>query len=579
MKHDRKVDTRRCAALRPTPGISSNGADLEQQLVFITWSFFDLIESPFSSESYHRFFFLGEDTESAISSAMYAAATKKAFIVITGGEGLGKSMLCHILLGQLDTEAHHAILLSATPGEKDLVAVNEAGGRQPLATDLRKLLRTEAGKERVRIIIIDNAHNLSQFQLKELASLAQEGEMGTSGTRIILVADPAIKKELGRSVHRSLAANIAVRASLNPLSREQTFEYVRHRVKVAADEDAPALFSSAALRALHFYSDGVPRQINLICSTALVDAFSRKRKRVGFPMIRKASRRLGISKRMSRMPLAAAGGLALVGAAAIWLYSQPPRDAAAPQLPGVVVKTDERPAQAPAPASSAASYKVDSDGIMRVGVPGETLKGSLATLFLLWDMEYLAGESLSWKIYNFNAALLGVFFQEMGISRQYGIELHAVKASINTISRLALPCIFSYRPPGGDEGELRYAVLTGYRDGNVIVSDPLGGKRELPLGSWQSDLVGPVYYLYKSVRGFTALGPGSAGTDVVLLQEELKEAGLFSGPPDGAYGPETQRAVRELQRLHDLEPDGVADLHARLVLLRAGKHPVPAFTY
>jgi general secretion pathway protein A len=575
MKNDQRADARENAALRPTPESLSGDADLEQQLAFITWPFFDLSESPFSSEPYHRFFFLGESTESAISSAMYAAARKKAFIVITGGEGLGKSMLCHTLLGQLDTEAHHAILVSATPREKGLVAVNEAGDRQPLATDLRKLLRRGAGKERIRIIIVDNAHNLSGFQFKELAALAQESEAEKGDTKIILVADPAIKKELGRPAHRSLAANIAVRASLKCFSREQTSEYVRHRVKVAADEDVPALFSSAALRALHFYSDGVPRRINRICSTALVEAFSRKRKRIGFPMIRKASRRLGIAKRMSRWPLAAAV-LVLVTAAAIWLTSRSHRDVATPQSQGVTAQTGESNSPAPAPA---ANYNVDSDGIMRVDAPGDTLKASLATLFLLWEMEYLAGESLSWKIYNFNAALLGVFFQEMGISRQYGIELHAVKASINTISRLGLPCVFSYRPPGGDEGELRYAVLTGYRDGSVVVSDPLGGERELPLGSWQSDLVGPVYYLYKSARGFSSLGPGSAGTDVVLLQEELKEAGLFSGTPDGTYGPKTRRAVQKLQRIYDLEPSGVADLHARLVLLRSGKHPVPAFKY
>ena len=575
MKNEKSPTAGQKVAPPSASGSPSGTADLEQQLAFVTWSFFDLIESPFTNEPYHRFFFLSESTESAVSSAMYAPARRKSFIVITGGRGVGKSMLCHILLSQLNTEAQHAILLSASPVTESLSFVSESGDCWPLTTDLHSLLRPEAGRERGRIVIVDDAHNLSSSQLKELVSLAEEGGKGTGETKIILVAYPVIKEVLVQSAHRLLAANIAVRTSLRALSRKQTFEYVRHRVKVAAEEEVPDLFSSVALWALDYYSDGVPRRINRISSTALVDAFSRKRKRVGFFMVRRASRRLGITKRLSRKPLAAALAFLLVGAAAAGLYNRLSRETVAHRTREAAVTESASPV--PAPASPAADFTVDADGIMRVGAPEESLKGSLATLFRLWGMEYLAGESLSWRIFNFNPALLQVFFQETGIFRQYGIELHAVEASMTTINRLGLPCIFSYRLPGADEGTLQYAVIGGYRDGNVIISDPLGGRREVPLGSWQTDLVGPVYYLYKGTRPFTPLGPGSLGTDVVLLQEELKEAGLFKETPTGTYGPETRRAVQELQRIHDLEPSGLADLTARLALLRSGRHPVPAF--
>lgn len=46
------------------------------------------------------------------------------------------------------------------------------------------------------------------------------------------------------------------------------------------------------------------------------------------------------------------------------------------------------------------------------------------------------------------------------------------------------------------------------------------------------------------------------GDDVVELQQRLTQLGVFSGRPDGALGPETERALRELQTSMGLAPDG-----------------------
>ena len=46
------------------------------------------------------------------------------------------------------------------------------------------------------------------------------------------------------------------------------------------------------------------------------------------------------------------------------------------------------------------------------------------------------------------------------------------------------------------------------------------------------------------------------GDDVVELQQRLTQLGVFSGRPDGALGPETERGLRELQTSMGLPPDG-----------------------
>jgi N-acetylmuramoyl-L-alanine amidase/Putative peptidoglycan binding domain len=54
------------------------------------------------------------------------------------------------------------------------------------------------------------------------------------------------------------------------------------------------------------------------------------------------------------------------------------------------------------------------------------------------------------------------------------------------------------------------------------------------------------------------LRAGSSGWQVKRLQTLLNEAGFDAGEEDGKFGPNTERAVKELQRASDLDPDGIA---------------------
>lgn len=62
------------------------------------------------------------------------------------------------------------------------------------------------------------------------------------------------------------------------------------------------------------------------------------------------------------------------------------------------------------------------------------------------------------------------------------------------------------------------------------------------------------------------------GDDVAAMQERLVVLGLFAGPVDGIFGPQTEAALEDLQRGLGLEPDGVCGpqtLRAMAALARA----------
>jgi peptidoglycan hydrolase-like protein with peptidoglycan-binding domain len=61
---------------------------------------------------------------------------------------------------------------------------------------------------------------------------------------------------------------------------------------------------------------------------------------------------------------------------------------------------------------------------------------------------------------------------------------------------------------------------------------------------------------------------GMQGSAVSRLQERLQKAGFFQGVVDGAFGPETQTAVKAAQRQYQLEVDGIVGPATWSTLLR-----------
>lgn len=66
---------------------------------------------------------------------------------------------------------------------------------------------------------------------------------------------------------------------------------------------------------------------------------------------------------------------------------------------------------------------------------------------------------------------------------------------------------------------------------------------------------------YEQTRKLWLQDPPLVGTDVVELQERLKELGFYRGVVDGIYDWEVERAVRDFQMDNGLNPDGIVQDH------------------
>ena len=561
-------------------------------MIHVDWSFFGLKETPFNVTPDPSYFYLTTAHEGALSSLVYGIGARKGFMMVSGEVGTGKTTLCRALMGQLDKNVHKALVFSSSLDRDELVRLIAAdfgvpeseGGDVAQIEDLNRFLLDKLARGENAVLVIDEAQNLPDATLEEIRLISNLETDRQKLIQIILVGQPELRDKLQQQHLRQLDQRIAVRYHLRPISLSETREYVSHRIRVASVGDPPQLFSPKAVRAIHSWSRGFPRLINALCERSLIEAYREKMKRAGLRHIRLARKALQAEapKRnragLKWIALGAAVATALWFAAGPFLTKEgktPLTEQIPPALPPSLQPSDGTAGMAAAPVP-VSSLERDADGIVRVESADGTLNASMATLFHLWKMDYLAEESKGWKIVNVNSALLQVFFREMDISGQYGVDFRARPADLDAVRQLNLPSLFAYtEDPGGVSS--RYAVLAGLEGDDAVVYDPLSGRRAVPALGLLKKVDGPIYFLLKHAEE-GLLREGGRGSEVMSLQEQLKEAGFFAEAPTGYYGPATSAAVRSLQAKYDLETDGVAGMETRILLARLAGRFIPSLS-
>ena len=141
------------------------------------------------------------------------------------------------------------------------------------------------------VLIIDESQNLSLELLEQLRLLSNLETAKKKLMQIIFAGQLELDKKLNLPAMKQLNQRISVRFETQTLTRDDTERYIRYRLVVAGG--APRLrWGRGAFKAIHEYSRGFPRLINLICDRALLAAFSERSFLITPKMVRKAVRSL-----------------------------------------------------------------------------------------------------------------------------------------------------------------------------------------------------------------------------------------------------------------------------------------------
>jgi hypothetical protein len=90
--------------------------------------------------------------------------------------------------------------------------------------------------------------------------------------QIVLAGQPELEERLKLPQLRQLRQRITLRCRTSTLSLEETYGYIAERLRIAGANGEP-IFSKEAIQAIHLYSGGIPRVVNLLCEHSMINAY------------------------------------------------------------------------------------------------------------------------------------------------------------------------------------------------------------------------------------------------------------------------------------------------------------------
>jgi len=202
---------------------------------------------------------------------------------LTGEIGSGKSTLIKYFTQQLDPMHYQPVYINISNLKpRDFYSeVLQVLGEEPIAslTKARRLwVQTIENRhdqqDKSLVIVIDEAQDMSDTMLLELRFILNHQMDSLSLFPLILVGQPELRRTLRLKKYEAISQRVQLQYHLGGLTKEETFAYIRHRMKTS-DLSSP-VFAESALSLIHSATQGIPRIMNLICTQVLYEAYLKK---------------------------------------------------------------------------------------------------------------------------------------------------------------------------------------------------------------------------------------------------------------------------------------------------------------
>ncbi len=539
--------------------------------------YFGLKEASFSITPDPQYLYLSDQHREALAHLLYGTGDSGGFVLLTGEVGTGKTTVCRAFLEQLPEHVDVALILNpALTGSELLQTVcHEFGAEVPEGTTSTKVLidRLNAylldahAKGRRPVLMIDEAQNLAPDVLEQIRLLTNLETPKHKLLQIFLVGQPELRELLRGERLRQLDQRITARFHIMPFTKEETAEYIRHRLAVAGVERR--LFTPAAVRRIYHFSEGVPRLINILCDRALLGAYATRSNIVNSSIVARAVRELrgeqgasgwsgwGLSLGLTAAGLALIAGIGwmVIGDAwprlralmpAVWVtpdvtQATPGTEGAAAGPETAEAESQEQPGsseQEEAPvAVGVASESGDTPGIDALLGEQRTV---LAQLLRLWRVEVAEGVSADLCI----------------LARSAGLRCRSGKGSWDDLRSYGRPAVIPLDRGAGEKG---YALVVGIDDSRVTLA--LGEKRSpVPREEVDPRWSGEFLLLWQPPpTGDVMIGASAPPDSVRWLRQRLAQVGPGTlDQQSNRFDRELTDALRKFQSEQGIAADGIA---------------------
>src|SRR5437763_9536130 len=234
------------------------------------------LSKAFGNTSDPRYLFQSQTHANALSLLAAGTEESRNIRVLIGEPGMGKTVLLLHLLGRFQHSAFTAHLFWTQLGRGEFLHyfLHELRVAQPLVDiaqarkQLTRVLVREFSQGRGVVVAIDEPHDLEVPALLGLAELLDCSLARSKQLQVILAGLPQLGAKLAFPELQGIRDRISAIASLSPLTHEETASYISRRLEVSGYRgDVP--FTSEAMVTIAGLAEGIPRNINNICSAAL----------------------------------------------------------------------------------------------------------------------------------------------------------------------------------------------------------------------------------------------------------------------------------------------------------------------
>jgi type II secretory pathway predicted ATPase ExeA len=246
---------------------------------------FALATEPFSKEIDDKDLWLPPSKQSLVDEILEAIECREN-VVLSGEPGVGKTCVLRAVRHRVDSARYRMTYChNATLGRRDFYRqLCLALGLRPSATAAAVFWAVsthveELAKERsYPIFLLDEAHLLHQDTLDHLHILLNYQWDSKALLSLVLVGLTDLDELLRLRRNRSLYSRMHRRLVLDPLTPDDTADYLRMRIRRAGvDRD---LFADDAASLVHEAASGTLRELDRLATTCLRHAARRKKKSV-----------------------------------------------------------------------------------------------------------------------------------------------------------------------------------------------------------------------------------------------------------------------------------------------------------
>jgi type II secretory pathway predicted ATPase ExeA len=244
-------------------------------------SFFGLRAQPFGASPDPRFLFLRPQVREALACLQYGIAARKGFVVLTGEVGTGKTTLLRAVLGTFTQERISTSFVFNPRLDvldflefvlTDFGIPLKARTKSSMLLQLNSWLIERYLAHQLCVIVVDEAQNLSWELLEEIRLLTNLETSSEKLVQIVLSGQPELEEILHHPSVRQLRQRISFWCKTQPLTGEETRDYIAERLHIAGA--AQPVFLPEATDLVYHYSQGIPRIINLLCENSLINAYA-----------------------------------------------------------------------------------------------------------------------------------------------------------------------------------------------------------------------------------------------------------------------------------------------------------------